>query len=459
MKNAVKKVLSVSAALGIILCSNSAYAFAERDDSDLITFDKGFDTLSLTQEDYESIASNQTSAFSINGEANEEKMIENTCKAYIAASRAYVRRPDRYSGNAFVEEESTSNATIEYRTSEFEYLNKLNEVLDYEIVYDNISFDGFKAEIDGENAEASIVESYSYYQNDGFDTECFRMREYTFKLLKDDNGWEITEVKTNDAWEEEGFNYEPINIDEAINAATKSINIDSFYTSAAYIGAESGITPMWSQTLYVWSYNVTNAVNYAEKYFKENYENTVFGVTKNKDCQNFVSQCIWAGFGGSGSNIKAEPAVSSNLTGTTNSPYLWCRNEYSTCYTDDFRKNWAWDNTIGFTNRIAISDAVSPGPYGFMTYGSSAISNANVGQALYYLDLDEYTDKVLPSHATFITKVTGSAGSRTASNIFIAAHTNYTNSAFQSLSSYGLSSYGYATATIRAGYYTTRQNK
>ncbi|MBD5115138.1 MAG: hypothetical protein HDT46_08050 [Ruminococcaceae bacterium] len=456
MKNAVKKVLSISVALGIILCNNRAYALVEGDRSDSVIFDKDFDTLSLTQEDYESIASNQISAFSINSEANEEKMIQNTCKAYIATSRAYVRRPDRYSGNAFVEEESTSNATIEYRTSEFEYLNKLNEVLDSEIIYDNISFDGFKTDIDGENAEASIVESYSYYRNDGFDIESFRMREYNFKLFKGDNGWEITEVKTNDAWEEEGFNYEPINIDEAINAATESINIDSFYTSAAYIGAESGITPMWSQTLYVWSYNVTNAVNYAEKYFKETHENTVFGINPDdNDCQNFVSQCIWAGLGGSGSNIKTAPAVSTDVTGTENSPYLWCRNTWSNCY-NDFRKNWAWDNTVGFTNRITISDAVSPGPYGFMTYGSSSIANASVGQALYFNRNGNATSCEDLNHAMFITNVTGSAGSRTTSNIYIAAHTGYTNSAYDLLSSYAhYSSNQYATATIRAGYYTT----
>ncbi|MCM1055355.1 MAG: amidase domain-containing protein [Bacteroides sp.] len=452
MKNTSKKFLSLGIALGIVLCGSGAYA-AESGNNSPASLDEGFDTLSLTQRDYESIAFGQSSTFSLTGGRDEEEAVENTCKAYIAASRAYVRKPEKYSGKAFVEKESVSSATVEYRSSEFEYLNKLNEATDAEIVYDSLSFSGFKADINGGEAEASIVEEYTYYRDDGFDIESFRMREYTFKLVKGESGWEITDVRTNDAWEDEDFDYEPIDADKAVAMATEAVICEPIRTDAAHVGTEAGILPMWSQTLYTWSYNTTAAVNYAKLYYKK--ANTVFGVN-DADCQNFVSQCIWAGLGGSGSNTKSAPAVSTDITGTSNSPYLWYRSCESTYYpSDQYKKNWMWDNTVGFTTRIAISDGVTPGPYGYMTYGSAAIANANVGQALYYIKTQPEGD--LPGHAVFVTNVKGTAGSRTANDIYIAAHSNPTNSAYQLMSSYGISSLGYATATIRVGYYPTKQ--
>ncbi len=105
-----------------------------------------------------------------------------------------------------------------------------------------------------------------------------------------------------------------------------------------------------------------------------------------------------------------------------------------------------------------MSSTNSIGPYG-VTHVSNALNYANAGDQL-FVDLDGGSaNGTNIDHAMFITKVNGTSGSRTSTNIFIAAHNNSTTSAYQPLSDYiaTVPIQSYARTFISGGYYPTPQ--
>lgn len=198
-------------------------------------------------------------------------------------------------------------------------------------------------------------------------------------------------------------------------------------------------------------YSTYAAIKYAKTYF--NKTNSVFGAS-DANCQNFASQCVWEGLradcGGSSTSRTAIPAVSTALVGS-NVRNVWCRNQYSTFY-NSYYLNWGWDNVNGFMKIIWRSDYTQAGPQGYYWLG---VAKASAGDVIMYdkegsrgVDSGDY------DHAMFVTQVTGTYGSRGVSNMFIAANTKPTNSAYMPLAEYSSCSAScYATAHIVDGYY------
>ena len=61
-------------------------------------------------------------------------------------------------------------------------------------------------------------------------------------------------------------------------------------------------------------------------------------------------------------------------------------------------------------------------------------------------------------HAMVVTDVSGTSGSRTTSQVKVAAHTSATNSAYETVAAYtGMSASAFARVVISAGYYSTTQ--
>lgn len=408
------------------------------------SYSVGFDTLNFTQDDYVS------SAYTAGRSLDDKGQLENICASFIASSRAHVRNPDLYKSTAFVSDKCVYNSKIQYRLSEFDYLNALYKELGWEILEDNLSFDNIQVKINGNTAVVKVVESYTYYVTDGFDDESFRRREYTFTLDKNNSLWQITGVVTNDPWEDDNFTYQPINIKNTIDALQKDSIIECDKDAAEEIEPLSS-----SATMYKWYYSVNDAVDYAAKYVK-NY-NTVFGFTSGNDCQNFASQCVWAGLGGENSDgAKALPALSQARVGKS-SYNVWCRNQDSSYYSSsEYEYNWAWDNVKGFAKLISVNNpSRGEGPFGTMHY-TNAINNAEKGNVLYFTNSSSSATLSNLSHAMFVTSVDGTSGSRTKSNVKIAAHTNPTTSAYQTVAEY-CGSYAdnrFARANIMCGYYS-----
>ena len=411
---------------------------------------KSFDTLSYTDEEYKMFAKKSISDYD---------RIQSTIIGYLATEKAYVRNSEEYTRvSEFVDEKAVSSKTIAYRESESEYLRKLNDLMGWTIYKDNILYSNFNVSIKRNVANASIVEDYKYYIDDDFGDESFRRREYRFEMENNFDGWKIVSVKTNDPWEtEENFVYKEIDIDGTItqlkneiekanNAIVEPILVDNLDDKI-----ETSATPLKK-----WTYSANKAVTYAASHYNDT-SNSVFGFIPGRDCQNFVSQCVWAGLGGSGNSKSARPAVSTSVAGSSGQN-VWQRNVATTYYSSNtYWLNWTWDNARGFANMIKVSKTTLEGPYGATHYSGDFMytSKGNVLE----VDWDGAPARDTLDHAMFVTQVSGTYGSRTTSQVKIAAHTSPTNTAYQTLSSYNpISSSAFARVIIVAEYYSTTQS-
>lgn len=411
------------------------------------------DTLKMTQAEYMEAAKN-----AMNQSENDDQKIQTICEIFLTLAKASVRSPQGYDCTQLISPDSLSKSTIQYRLTDFQYQSALNKALGWEILWDDLVFSDFKVNRSNSTATASVVESYSYYVTDGFDSNSFRRKMYTFELLLGSNGWKITNVTTDDPWElDDKFIYTPINVKDAVDAQLNEINIISsskpLMDEAKDI--KEGIQVLPATTMYTWTYDTADAVTYAENHYDDT-SNSVFGFNSGNDCQNFASQCVWAGLGGSGTDKKARPAVSTTLVGSS-AFNVWCAGQSTTYYpSSTYWLNWTWDNVRGFSKLMVASTSSAEGPYG-NAYYSSGIQNAEVGNVL-TVDWAGAPAQDTLDHAMFVTSVTGTYGSRDKTNVKIAAHTSPTNSAYQTVSSYTsepIASFG--RAVIWRGYYSIQQ--
>jgi len=489
MKKKLSVTFTLCLAILIGITSISAYA-NENDSKSMYTSVESIfsgDTLKMKQTDYSACVN-----MLIGKDTSDEEIIEMNIKAFLTYAKASVREPELYDCSVMLSNKSKTLDTVQYRVSEYQYQAALNEAMGWDILNDDLQFTDYKIEIDGNKAKATVVESYTYFITDGFDSESFRRRMYTFILENEDNTWVITDVTTDDPWEtDDDFQYRAIDVESEIeqlldeNIAVLSDNvaiidpklvpaetgaaIDISLTSlshkpsppltyivnpyqkasASALGA-TGPAPL---PLNSWIYTPSTAVTYAVNHYQDT-SNSTFGFTSGNNCQNFASQCVWAGLGGSGSSTTARPAVSTANAGTS-AFNVWCRNQSTTYYTD-YYLNWAWDNVRSFAKLMIASSLSAEGPYGNAQY-TDGVQNSSVGEVL-TVDWGSAPAESTLDHAMFVTEVLGTYGSRTTSQVKIAAHTSATNSAYQVLSNYTSQSIGsFGRSYVWRGYYSTTQ--
>ena len=416
-----------------------------------IHLSKIIDTVSISQEEYLNEVKASGSETFVDDLNRDSNIIQKTCEGFLAIAKASVRMPAEYNPKVLILDTSLSLDTVEYRLSEYKYQMNLNQLLRQVIRTDSIEFSDFTVTQDANEAKASLVESYKYYINDGFDEENFRRRMYMFDLKQINGKWKISDVVTDDPWERsETFVYQPIDIEMALNEISSKINSVESNTENEI---EKKLGNQSIQSLIRWTYTVSDAVDYAVAHYSET-SNSVFGFTQDNNCQNFASQCVWAGLGGSGTSTTARPAVPTSLVGT-NAFNVWARNQVTTFY-PEYYYNWAWDNVNGFAKLMSASTTSAQGPYG-NSYYTSALSSVEAGNVISF-NQDGTASAGNMDHAMFVTAVTGTAGSRTQANIKIAAHTSPTNSAYQVLSTYtSLPLANFARSAIWSGYYSIQQ--
>lgn len=134
------------------------------------------------------------------------------------------------------------------------------------------------------------------------------------------------------------------------------------------------------------------------------------------------------------------------------------------CTGAPYGSGWYWDNVNGSIHLMDSSVAANGvGPYGWANYGN--VDYAEPGDVISYPDRPvsaqtQWTLLGYMQHAMMVTQVTGTSGSRSLSDIFIAAHNNPTNSAYEPLVQYapGHSTETYwSTARILGGQYDAAQ--
>lgn len=156
------------------------------------------------------------------------------------------------------------------------YLNISDEKFEYTI--NSITITDGKA----------IVKCYEYYEytykNDS--ERSSRGTEYQLTLEKKDNKWEIVDVTSNNELEN-------------LFKETDNVSVESQFDFDIEDESNDAAITATSETTH--EYDRTAAAQYALDYSSSSdgtgAYNTNFPSSK-ADCQNFVSQCIWAGLGG-----------------------------------------------------------------------------------------------------------------------------------------------------------------
>ena len=204
----------------------------------------------------------------------------------------------------------------------------------------------------------------------------------------------ITDVETNDIQSESNSN--TMTGEEMLEYEQKFIEALAV-NRASYVNLDRNDAKLYAQTY--WS----------------NY-NTNFPDWEGTDCQNFVSQCLWYGFGGN-----------NNDTSIEDRDFPMLSNWYMTKYNGQTTN---WTSNQAFRENVIKQSGSTTGIYGivYQTARKSNLSNENtyenslatveVGDVIQF-QWNGTTDR----HAVIVTEVTGTSGSRTAENIRISGHT------------------------------------
>lgn len=402
----------------------------------------------------------------------DEENIKVAVETYLLISHASVVNQKKYDLAAAkcLVSAAKRNDSIRFRLQANELQQKLNAAKKAKIVYDNLTTRDFEVKLDGNTAIAQIVEAYSYKEA-GSDILCGYTCKYTFTLVKINGDWLIESIATNNPNEmSENFEYTFFDVDKQVELLTtapsailNSVAIAASKTEAAHIAAEEANAA--NSSLYKWTYNPSLGAAYAEQHY--NYQTyTPFNDNDEDggDCQNFVSQCIFMGLGGDLLDIKAYPAVADSAY-ASNNPRTWAHGQYYANSSYYYGVQWAWDNCTGFSHYIDESSIYVEGPYGWIVTGN--LSFVSAGDVVW---IDWKGNPVVSAtaptldHAMYVTRVEGIAETRTMSQIYIAAHSDPSQGAYDRLDNYiarigspATDSY-FAQARIRGGYYAEPQS-
>jgi len=148
------------------------------------------------------------------------------------------------------------------------------------------------------------------------------------------------------------------------------------------------------------------------------------------------------------------PAVTASRVGSS-AKNVW---SYEDGYTSEY-DGYPWISSTRFAKMIKNSSTATEGPFGNTHYGN--LKYADVGDVIHInWSGNTVTSTSTLQHAMFVTAATGTVGSRTASNLKIAANSSPTNTAYVSLLSYtgNYSDSSFSTSVIADGYYSSVRN-
>lgn len=120
------------------------------------------DTTKLFKDEYLNLINENNTSLS-KSTISDDQTVQISVEAFLAMAKASVRKPDKYNPSKVILSSELQENTIKYRLSDYVYQAKLNMALNQVISDDKLEFTDFKVKYDGNNATASIVESYTYY--------------------------------------------------------------------------------------------------------------------------------------------------------------------------------------------------------------------------------------------------------------------------------------------------------
>lgn len=275
----------------------------------------------------------------------------------------------------------------------------------------DLTFDSIK--IVDDTASVSVYEWFTYYEytpNDGIaEFESGRGKDYTIELQKTGNVWTITSIDFYDLSTDTLRDFD-ISIDEfvrgeyeAATTCTPDNSVTTFGMDLVETAAANGRT--------ITSFNANAFKTYALDY-DGSMRNPYFYDCSSLggDCQNFASQCVWAGLGGSNYNLSNAqfPMINSTLAGNSGREwYIYPNGAHSA----------SWTSCYYFRNYLSAGSSSQIGLYGSIGSNTAA---AQVGDILHIRDSNgDY------SHALVVVGIHPDAtpGAATINQIYVSAHT------------------------------------
>lgn len=352
--------------------------------------------------------------------------ISELTKLYFYAQSENYKSDNNLDLKQFFSNDKSKLSNIDYIKNKVRYFKSLKEHEKIKVLWDNVVVTINSININNNTAEVNAYVAKDIIFNDyknGISSEGI---ENTVSLLKEQDIWKISNVISNDEFDKA---YKNKNVD--INQLISDINYPQM--ANVQIIKPNMVSPLFTQI----SYNRTTAANYASTYTDNtggsstSAYNSLFVAYSGNDCMNYGSQSLFAGFGGSYTSQSAINNKSSPMVTTPTGRQWWATSSTSD-YNPAYGNGYNWANCIAFGQYFADSGNV--GPVGTIYIGS--ISWADKGDLIHCRSGTTGEDWY---HNMIVTNVSGTAGSRTLSNIWISAHTsnrkNYPlNSLFSSAS-------------------------
>lgn len=343
-----------------------------------------------------------------NGSLTDEEKIKSLLENFFSVKLDDVKSHKTYDFSPCFYDSGESKTNQNFFTNKIKYTSEVNKFYSADILSDNLSLKFDDIKISDNTADIKLFEDYKYLlsKNNGSNSET--VTRYTIKMQKSKNKWLISKIESDDSFDS-AYKNKNLDVSTMISALKNDskLNIpdkrELEYRKSVENISVAPLSAQWTQTLY----NRAVAGNYAATYsiaYNQNFSNYI-----PDDCQNFASQCVWAGFGGTNSGIssKAFPMVSSGTR-------AW----YQTATKYDTPTSWVWTGVMYFADYINNGGyQIGVGPYGWI---NSGVAYAEVGDIIQV----SWNNNSTYDHTMVVNAVTGTAGSRGLSDIWISAHTS-----------------------------------
>lgn len=261
-------------------------------------------------------------------------------------------------------------------------------------------------EIDTNTALVKVYEWFSFYYSTSPNIESGEGFDYAITLQKNTTNWEITNIDfDNEATK--ALRDPSIDIAAFVQNRCRVANTVTPGELVSTFGDNSAVSPR-STTSSV-TLSISKFVAYALQYDgSARNPNFMDCTTIGGDCQNFASQCIWAGLSGETSSLSSAgtPMINPTLAGSTGREwYIFPNGTHSA----------SWTSCTNFANYISSGGTTTLGLYGHIFSG---VLYADAGDLIQIRDSSGSY-----SHTYVVVYVTGEAGERTPADIYVSAHT------------------------------------
>jgi len=298
---------------------------------------------------------------------------------------------------------NNAKKSYEYRANKIKFVNELRRRDNTRILWNNVYVDFKDININGSDATVKLVENKKYIagkQDNGISES---QLTYTVKLVKAEGKWLVNGIVGGDEFDKD-YQDRGLTAEQMLADYDKpAVKVETI-TSRPKPSKDKVSALLWTA-----SYDRSRASNYALTYALSNNAN-FFKYSSN--CQNFGSQGVWYGFGGTNTSTAIRNRHKPMVTEPANDAEKW----WNTGLEWGFDPRGHWVRVIAFRDHIA-DWAKTYGVFGSITTGS--VKDTEVGDIIQKRNKDT---KVW-DHTYIVDAVDGTKGSRTPSNIWVCAHT------------------------------------